>query len=393
MPASTAPADASPADEGVDARTPPDAAGSARADARQAMNALERELRYPLGDAIPAPGEALVVAPGIAWARMALPFQLDHINVWLLRDEVDGRRGWTIVDCGVDSADTRARWERLFTGAMDGEPVLRVVVTHMHPDHVGAAHWLCERFGVRLWMSGTDYLLARLAVSDSAGFGGPQSAAFMAEHGLVAAPDAVDGVGRRTGYYRSLVPAVPSAYHRLFDGAHVETGPASARRRWRLHAGFGHAPEHMSLHDAAGDVLISGDMVLPRISTNVSVVDTEPEADALRHYLDSLDRMRAAMHDDALVLPSHGRPFRGLHTRIRQLEEHHAARMADVVAACRTTALSAYELVPVIFKRELDLHQMTFAMGESIAHAHALWHEGRLSRERGADGVVRFRST
>lgn len=360
--------------------------------ARSAMNALERELRYPLAETLPAPGEALVVAPGIAWARMALPFQLDHINVWLLRDEVDARRGWTVVDTGVDSPDTRARWERLFAGAMDGEPVLRVVVTHMHPDHVGAAHWLCERFGVRLWMSGSDYLLARLAVSDSAGFGGPQSAAFMAEHGLAASPEAVEGVVRRTGYYRSLVPSIPSAYHRLFDGATVETGSAGARRLWRLHAGFGHAPEHMSLHDAAGDVLVSGDMVLPRISTNVSVVDTEPEADALRHYLDSLARMRAAMRDDVLVLPSHGRPFRGLHTRIRQLEEHHAARLADVVAACRGRWLSAWELVPVIFRRELDLHQMTFAMGESIAHAHALWHEGRLVRERGGDGIVRFRS-
>lgn len=356
------------------------------------MNALERELDYPFGDALPARGEAIAVAPGILWARMGLPFELDHINVWLLRDEIDGRRGWTVVDTGVDRPDTRLDWERLFAGAMDGEPVLRVVVTHMHPDHIGAAHWLCERFGVRLWISGTDYLLARLAVSGNAGFGGPQSAAFMGEHGLAASPGSVDGVTRRVGYYQSLVPAVPGTYQRLFDGGTLATGLAGARRTWTLQAGYGHAPEHMTLHDAEGGVLVSGDMVLPRISTNVSVVDTEPESDALRHYLDSLARMRDTMGAGLLVLPSHGRPFRGLHTRIRQLEEHHAARMADVVAACRERALSAYELVPVIFRRPLDLHQMTFAMGESIAHAHALWREGRLARSRGDDGIVRFRS-
>ncbi len=356
------------------------------------MNALERELDYPLGDALPPPGEALAVAPGILWARMSLPFQLDHINVWLLRDEIDGRRGWTIVDTGVDSPDTRANWERIFTGAMDGEPVLRVIVTHMHPDHIGAANWLCERFGVRLWISGTDYLLARLAVSGNAGFGGARSAAFMGEHGMAASPEGVDGVARRVGYYQSLVPAVPDAYHRLFDGATVTTGLAGARRTWTLQSGYGHAPEHMVLHDAEGGVLISGDMVLPRISTNVSVVDTEPEADALRHYLDSIARMRDTMAADLLVLPSHGRVFKGLHTRVRQLQEHHDARMAEVVAACREHALSAYELVPVIFNRPLDLHQMTFAIGESIAHAHALWYEGRLTRERGEDGIWRFRS-
>jgi glyoxylase-like metal-dependent hydrolase (beta-lactamase superfamily II) len=201
----------------------------------------------------------------------------------------------------------------------------------------------------------------------------------------------VGQVGRRSNYYKSLVPAVPLSYRRLFGGDTIDIGATDARGAWDLHAGYGHAPEHMALHSGTRGVLISGDMVLPRISTNVSVTDIEPESDPLKLYLDSIERMRV-IPADALVLPSHGRPFRGLHTRIDQLRDHHRDRLADVMQACAQGPKSAFELVPVIFRRKLDLHQMTFAMGESVAHLHALWHQGRLLRDIGGDGVVRFRT-
>ena len=159
------------------------------------MNLLESQLDYPFGETLPERGTTIEVAPGVHWLRMGLPFQLDHINLWLLRDEVeeDGvvRQGWTVVDSGIDDAATRAAWENVFATGLDGLPVLRVIVTHMHPDHIGCAHWLCERWNVRLWISATDFNVARLASSASAGFGGPLSAAFMAQHGMAADPDAV----------------------------------------------------------------------------------------------------------------------------------------------------------------------------------------------------------
>jgi glyoxylase-like metal-dependent hydrolase (beta-lactamase superfamily II) len=355
------------------------------------MNALESQLDYPFGETLPERGSVIEVAPGILWLRMGLPFALDHINLWLLRDEDGERQGWSIVDCGIDDAATRAAWESVFATALGGLPVLRVIVTHMHPDHIGSAQWLCERWNARLWISATDFSVARLASSASAGFGGPLSAAFMAQHGLAADPDAVGQVGRRSNYYKSLVPAVPQSYRRLLGGDTIDIGTAAARGAWDLHAGYGHAPEHMALHSGVRGVLISGDMVLPRISTNVSVTDIEPESDPLKLYLDSIERMRV-IPADTLVLPSHGRPFKGLHTRIDQLRDHHRDRLADVMQACAQGPQSAFELVPVIFKRKLDLHQMTFAMGESVAHLHALWHQGRLLREIGGDGVVRFRT-
>ncbi len=358
------------------------------------MNALESQLDYVFGETLPERGAAIEVAPGVLWARMGLPFALDHINVWLLRDEIvteaGTRQGWSIVDCGIDSPDTRAAWDKIFADQLAGLPVLRVIVTHMHPDHIGSAHWLCERWNARLWISATDYNIARLASTASAGFGGPLSAAFMAVHGMAADPDAVSKVGARTNYYKSLVPALPASYRRLLDGMNVAIGSGAERSDWRCHVGYGHAPEHIALHDARHGVLISGDMVLPRISTNVSVTDIEPESDPLTLYLDSIERMRR-VPADTLVLPSHGRPFRGLHTRIDQLQGHHAERFAEVLAACAEAPQSAFDLVPVLFKRKLDLHQMTFAMGESIAHCHALWLVGKLER-RTEGGVIRFAS-
>ncbi|WP_119289605.1 MBL fold metallo-hydrolase [Azohydromonas sediminis] len=347
------------------------------------------ELHHPFGHALPPPGGTLEVAPGVRWVRMGLPFALDHVNLWLLRDrDDDGRDGWTVVDCGIANDATRAAWEQVFAAGLDALPVLRVIATHMHPDHLGLAHWLTERWRCRLWISATDYHVARVASqATTGGGGGDEVAAFFAEHGLTDA-ESVAKVRARAGYYRSLVPQVPRQFRRLMDGQVLRIGAHA----WRCIAGYGHAPEHVALHCEALGVLISGDMVLPRISTNVSVYDTEPEADPLPLYLASLDRLRA-LPPSTLVLPSHGRPFVGLHARIAQLHAHHDARLAETLAACRAQPTSAQALVPVLFRRELDLHQTTFAMGEAIAHLHALWHTGRLERRRGDDGVWRFTAT
>lgn len=348
------------------------------------MNPLERQLAYPFGERLPSPGEVLDVAPGVRWLRMRLPFQLDHVNLWLLRDRQEGIDGWTIVDCGIADDATRGSWEQVFAAELQGLPVLRVVATHMHPDHLGLAHWLTERWGVRLWISATDFLSAQVAHAGLAGIGGRTAAAFLASHGLTD-PAAQRAIEDRGNDYARLVPALPSVYRRLLDGDTLRIGEAD----WTCHVGYGHAPEHMALHCAALDVLIAGDMVLPRISTNVSVFGNEPEADPLRRYLESLDRMRA-LPADVRVLPSHGRPFHGLHTRIDQLHAHHAERYADVMAACAEAPQHAAGLLPILFHRTLDAHQTTFAMGESIAHLNALWLAGRLVRTLDADGVYRY---
>jgi glyoxylase-like metal-dependent hydrolase (beta-lactamase superfamily II) len=248
---------------------------------------------------------------------------------------------------------------------------------------VGLSGWLCERFKAPFWISTGEFGFARMMAAGLPGVDGSSAIPHFERHGL-RAPDMLARMGERRNYYPSLVPAVPPAYSRLRDGQAVRIGA----NVWRTIAGFGHSPEHMSLYCEAQKLLISGDMVLPRISTNVSVFAVEPEGNPLQLYLDSLERY-AGLPDDVLVLPSHGKPFRGLHTRISQLREHHTARLAEVVQACAAPK-SAADIVPIMFRRQLDAHQLSFALGEALAHLHKPWTDGILRRVTGPDGVVRF---
>ncbi|SFN25345.1 MBL fold metallo-hydrolase [Variovorax sp. OV329] len=349
------------------------------------MNPLERELHYPFGDELPEPGSTMEVAPGVRWVRMVLPFALNHINLWLVRDEIDGRQGWSVVDCCISREEARTQWEQVFETQLQGLPILRVIVTHMHPDHIGLADWMCTRWNAPLWISATDYNVARVLVSmgDNAA-GGEAAADFFVAHGL-SDPDSIAKIRARTSYYANMVPSVPRNYVRMMDGDEFPIGG----RMWRCISGYGHAPEHISLYCEELNVLLGGDMMLPRISSNVSVHAGETESNPLRLFLQSLRRFNE-LPATVLGLPAHGKPFTGVHTRVRQLEDHHRDHLAALMEACSQRALTAAEALPVLFKRELDLHQMTFAMGETVAHLHYLWFAGKLRRNLGEDGVYRF---
>ena len=350
----------------------------------------EKALNFPLGDTLPALGQALQVAPGILWIRMQLPFALDHINLWLLEDSEETatgvRKGWTAVDCGVTNEGTQAAWEQVFAGPMKGLPILRVLVTHMHPDHMGLAHWLCAKFKAPLLISATEYQSATLSSNGTSNFGGVGTQEFFTANGWTN-PEDQAMVKERVFYYNKMVPSVPDTYRRLMEGQIVKIGAYT----WRCISGFGHSPEHIALYSEEAKVLISGDMVLPKISTNVSVYTQEPEANSLSLFLNSLKKF-ADLPADTLVMPSHGRVFRGLHTRIAQLVQHHEERLVDVLEACKESPGSAHDMLSVIFRRPLDFHQTTFAMGESVAHLHALWYDGKMKRFQDAQGVWRFQT-
>ena len=347
------------------------------------MNALESQLDYPLADTLPAAGQVHALAPGVLWLRMPLPFALDHINLWLLADERAGETGWSAVDCGVANDATRALWEQIFATVLDSKRLLRVFATHCHPDHIGLADWLCTRFDAPLSMTTGEYAFARVMAAGLPGADGSSAVGHFRRHGL-ADPALLAQLAQRRNYYPSLVPAVPAAYTRLREGELLAIGA----RRWQVITGYGHSPEHAALYCEDGHLLIAGDMVLPRISTNVSVFAIEPEGNPLQLYLDSLARYEA-LPADTLVLPSHGKPFRGLHARVAQLRAHHAERLAEVLAAC-VQPQSAMDIVPLMFRRPLDAHQLTFALGEALAHLHLLWQNGQLRRRSDLDGTFRF---
>ena len=337
-------------------------------------------LDYPFA-APPAPGAACAVAPGVLWVRMPLPFALDHINLWLLREH----DGWTAVDCGYGDSATRALWETQFSTTLEGRPVTRIVATHYHPDHLGNAAWLSARFGCPVMMTQAEFLTAHAVFEQRATHAFADTFALFAAHGM--ADDHVASLLARGNLYVRGVPEVPTHFQRMLAGDDVAAGGAS----WRIICGYGHSPEHASLHSAARSVLISGDMLLPRISTNVSVSAAEPDGDPLARFLDSI-AVVATLPPETLVLPSHGLPFRGIALRVAQLQAHHTDRLAELEAAIHSASgpVSATDMLPVLFRRELDVQQRFFAMGEAIAHLNYLWHRGRIRRTVAADGAVRF---
>ena len=339
---------------------------------------MDGTLQFPVATP-PAPGETVPIAPGVHWLRMRLPFALNHINLWLLEDGP----GWTIVDCGYALDETRESWERIFAEKLDGRPVRRIIVTHYHPDHIGNAAWLVERWDAPLWTTEKEWLHARMHAQDAGGPSEDVRRDFARRAGLD--DEASTVFAERQGGYRRGVPSVPPAYHRIGDGTAIEI----AGREWRVIIGEGHAPEHACLFCAETGVLIAGDQILPRISPNISVQTQEPDGDPLARYLASLKKLRAALPPNILVLPSHNLPFYGVHERIDELAAHHAARCDDVIAACARPS-SAADLLPVLFRRHLDRHQMGFALGEALAHLHYLRGLGTLAGETGDDGVNRF---
>ena len=326
----------------------------------------------------PAPGEVLGVAPGVVWVRMPLPFRLDHINLWLLEDG----SGWTVVDTGVGLDETRAPWERLFAAHLAGRPVTRVIVTHFHPDHMGNAEWLTRRWRTDLWCGEAEWRAAHGAWRSNGEVDFSGRLEIFDRNG--ASEEMLAQLRRRGSHYPGLVPTLAPESRRLRDDDALVVGG----RRWEVVGVQGHSPEHICLWSADAGLLISGDQVLPKITTNVSVSPEQPSTNPLRLYLDSLDRFRP-MAPETLVLPSHGLPFSGLHARLAQLRDHHEARLAEVFDAL-VEPRSAADLLPILFRRELDVHQLGFALGEALAHLHFLESDGRVARVTGADGVHRF---
>jgi glyoxylase-like metal-dependent hydrolase (beta-lactamase superfamily II) len=336
-------------------------------------HAIASAIVYP-HETPPAAGRPFTVAPGVDWLRMPLPFALDHINLWLVAED----DAWVAVDTGVDIDAIKAAWKSVLAERR----LSRQIVTHFHPDHLGLAAWLQEQTGAPLWITQGEYLMAQFVKSQIGTSSTEAMVEFFRSHGLAEAP-ATALLARGNAYGRG-VPAIPGTFHRLRAGDEIDIGG----RGWRVIIGHGHSPEHASLYCDQLHVLISGDMLLPRISTNISVFATTPDADPLGWFLDSIARLRE-LPEDTLVLPSHGLPFRGLHARVDQLIEHHERQCGKLLAACAAPKTAA-ELMPVLFERELtDPHQAMFAMGEAIAHLNHLKQSHRLKRVD-ENGAIRY---
>jgi glyoxylase-like metal-dependent hydrolase (beta-lactamase superfamily II) len=344
----------------------------------QKLDATHNDVAFPAPEP-PQTGEVIEIAPGILWARIPLPFRLNHINVYLIEDG----EGWAVLDTGIGNDATRAVWDALVTGPLAGRRLTRLIVTHFHPDHIGLAGWLCERFDLPLSTSQTSYLsCANISLAPGA-LDAKTYRDFYLRHGLD--PETTRRVATQGHGYLRMVSGLPPTFRRLVAGDSIGIGG----RTFEVLTGNGHAPEQVMLYCAADKAFLAADQVLAKITPNISVWAVDPEGDPLGLYLRSLRDIKAQIPSDVLVLPGHQLPFRGLHVRMEQLIAHHEARCAAIAAACASAPRSAAELVPVIFHRELDPHQMSFAFSETQAHVNYMLGRGELTWVEGSDDVER----
>lgn len=331
-----------------------------------------RGLDYPLGQDGPAPGEIIWIADGIGWARFPVPGPLKHVHVWLLEEE-DG--GFLAVDSALDIPECRDAWEAIFAGPLKGKSLNRILCTHFHPDHVGLAGWLCARFDVPLLMTREEWLFARLLVADQRDAPPPEQIAIWRGSGWEEeriTAEAAKGWGR----FAAVVTPLPVGFRRICEGDVVQ----AAGRDWRIVTGNGHSPDHACLLDETGSLFISGDQVLPRISSNISLSLSEPEGDPLGDWLGSLDKL-GALSDELLVLPSHGPPFRGLHARLDALKQGHRTVLAKLHDKIATNPARAVDCFVTLFGRTIDDRSYGLATGEALAHLRHLALAGRAVRE------------
>ena len=329
-------------------------------------------LTYPWGARAPALGETIRVASGVSWARIPMPGSLGHINTWLL----DDHDGVMPVDTGMLLTLCSDAWKALFEGDLKDRPITRVLCTHLHPDHIGLGGWLCKRAGVELWMSRGEWLTARMLTSDARDEMPEAFITLQREAGWDEA-NLTDMRANGWGRFGRMVFEMPVSYRRLQDGQVLDLGA----HRWTVVVGSGHSPEHACLWNQQDGVLISGDQVLPRISSNVSINVTEPEADPLGEWLSSIDMLLDKLPADLLVCPAHGEPFNGLHTRLIALRDEHHKRLDDVASAAKAAPLRVVDTFKLLFNREIGGHNRELATGEAMAHLQRLELSGRVVRE------------
>ncbi len=335
-------------------------------------------LDYPF--APPGPGEAAAVAEGVLWMRVPVPMRPDHVNVYALEEA----EGWTVVDTGLDTPACREVWAALLAGPLGGRPVLRVVVTHHHPDHVGLAGWLQAR-GAELLATRTAWLLARMLRLDVQARPLPEALEFLRRAGMDAAMLEARAAARPFNY-ADVVAQMPLGFRRIVQGEELVLGG----RRWRVEIGHGHAPEQATLWGLGHDLVIAGDQILPGITPNLGVHATEPEADPVGEWMASCLRLEGLAREGLLGLPGHGRPFRGVGARLGALLADARGAQERLWAALGEPRTTAACFEP-LYGRRITAGEYGLALAEAAGHLNRLRAAGRASREMGPQGAWLWR--
>ena len=326
----------------------------------------------------PAVGHVQHITENVLWCRMPLPLALDHINVYLVRDN----HGWAIIDCGMATSETIAAWTSIIE-QLDG-PITRVIVTHMHPDHIGCAGYLTQTYRVDLYMAQTEYYAARALYAGNQGADNWQDRRYYRAAGF--SPEQVTQFTQGKGGFGKVVSPLPLSFVRLVPGETLLIDQSS----WQLILGLGHSPEHISLFNPEFDICIGGDQVLPKITPNIGAYSTQPQSNPLYYYLHTLEQF-AQLPKSTLLLPSHKKPIRDIPNRVAEIIHHHHIHLDNLMQACLSPQ-TVVSLLPVMFQRQLGKHQMFFAVAECLAHLNYLLEEDKLTCVKDNFGVNQYQT-
>ena len=329
----------------------------------------------------PEPGKPFEVANGVYWLRMPLPIQLDHINLWILRDG----DGWTLVDTGYDSPVCKEVWEQVFEEFLTPDSVKQIIVTHFHPDHIGLAAWLLDKCNCPLLISAGEFNLYHEIHTRDQKNTKRISTEFLQELGF----DMQD-VAQFMPFFLSEEKPKNSRLQKdrcvfIKDGDDIEIDGSN----WRVVSGNGHSPEHSCLYSKDLQVMISGDQAIPRISSNVSVYPANRHEDPLGDWLTSCEKLKSNIPNKTLILPSHQEPFRGLTERMQQLIDDHLAQLNRLRLAVHAP-ISPIQARSILFDRELNAIETILATGETLAHLNYLVHQGEVVMNIDSNGQARY---
>ncbi|GAB4072806.1 MBL fold metallo-hydrolase [Barrientosiimonas marina] len=297
---------------------------------------------------------------GLKRITLDLPFRLDHVNCFL----AEGEQGWTVIDAGLHNQQTVNRWET----ELSRKNVTDIIVTHYHPDHFGYAGGLQAKHNARVSMSEIDYDAAKNAWNQ----------AFLDElSGNYLLADIPDDQAKQmqanTEDFISRITPYPEVNHFLEDGAILSFG----KHDYEVISTPGHSDGLITFYNKEKDMLLSTDHILPKITPNISYW-FHGEPNPLARYLESLDKIEKVEAD--FVIPSHGDPFHGANDRIEEIKSHHDERLQQTLESIGN-GNTVYSVCQSLFRKELTVHEMRFAVGETLAHLEYLRYKGECERE------------
>jgi len=333
-------------------------------------------VNYPFSR-IPRKEEIMKIAPGVFWFRLAMPYTLNHINVWLL----EGKSSWTVVDSGPARDESRKAWQLVIEKYLSRKPIAQVLCTHMHPDHLGLVGWLCRREHAGLWMSQHEFNDFQIIQSEIESGDYQVARQFYRAAGV--AECLLDHYAAEIGHFVSLVDPLPFDYRHLHDGEMLSLSD----HQWQVVAGQGHSVDHLCFLNEEQGLFISGDQLLPEISSNISVWPRDSDANPLAEWQTSCLRMRETLDDNILVLPSHGRPFKHAVHRLASLADEVESNIERLYTFCKQPR-RLIDMFSILFVAEITPDNLLLACGEARAYCNYLLAEHKFASEIDADGVV-----